>query len=591
MVLRQLLGATLALGFLGLAACSSSSSGGDASTSGWTLSGNMSVSSSTMLFSKDVRPSNWRSELASNALELFAEDGVSKASACSDGNYYRVLCTSWSVPPSVAYGDVSCSGSTGSFSVAGLPLDTEISCFIRKSTDNTTFKPFGTIELPAQGLGGSTDMISASGNMAVTVAVDSTGTITATVSSGTNKSEDSVSSKSPTATTMNGFYKLACDTATDTETLTKCKCFMFNHGAYNSDSACIAASGAAIDASTSTMNIDLNLYNASISQDITEDGKVILPSGSTAQGVTVWGATCSGSTASTCTSDRGAGGEGLSNQTGLTWASSQATTAIAWTTGSVTVDGLTFTAASLPANTATAGTWYNYVKGMIPNGFTCSWGPGGTTTGATAKTHAWCVAEFAEHYLGKENTSYNFPRVRIDIKCAANSSCDDTLSTNIMVNVEGLHFEYPSTDTDFSDNTPQGMNFGPSPRNRYVFEQWMPTSTGGGFKQRHSEKRWYPCSTSGGSGTVANTSCTGTYDGVECFMNEEMSIKFSATGTSGTYTLGFNKVNTVFGGVYRTQNTTLNGQNAYTACLEQAGATGGQFFVKGVKYQQIDLRS
>lgn len=581
----RFLGATAALGFLSLTACSGGGTNASDSTSGWTLSGSMSVSSSS-LFSMDVKPSNWRSEMASKALEMFAEDGVSTASACSDGNFYRVLCTSWSVPPTVAYGDVSCSGSTGSFSVAGLPADTEISCFVRKSADNVTFKPFGTIELPAQGLGGSTDVLSANGNIGVSVSVDSTGTITATVNSGTNKSEDAVSTKSPTATTMNGFYKLSCDTATDSDTLAKCKCFLFNQGTYQTDDACLAAKGAAISASTSAMNIDLNLYNATISQDISEDGKVILPAGTTAQGVTVWGATCTGSTASTCTSDRGTGGEGLSNQTGLTWASTQATNAVAWkNSGSATIDGLTFTAASLPSNSATAGTWYNYVKDMIPSGFTCSWGPGNTLTGTSAAAHAWCVGEFAEKYLGKENSGYNFPRVRIDIKCSANSACDDTVMANVMVNVEGLHFDYPSNDTDFSDNTPTGMNFGASPRNRYVFEQWMPSTNGGGFKQKHSEKRWYACNTTGSSGAVSNTACTGANDGVECFMNEEMGIKFTATATTGTYTLGFNKVNTVFGGTYRSSNSTLNGQNAYSACLDKAGASGGQFFVKGVKYQ------
>ncbi|MEQ1877641.1 MAG: hypothetical protein ABL958_13435, partial [Bdellovibrionia bacterium] len=155
-----------------IAGCSAggSGSGGDTAATTYSISGTMSIGAGTLGIMSTVTPANYLP---------FA------GAACSNGKYYQVYCVSFSSPPVSAEGNVSCSGSTGGFTVAGLPVNTAIGCFVRQSADGTDYDTVGTLEIPSTGLGGTSSAISSSGDLGMDIAIDSSGTITATVTSGT----------------------------------------------------------------------------------------------------------------------------------------------------------------------------------------------------------------------------------------------------------------------------------------------------------------------------------------------------------------------------------------------------------------------
>jgi len=125
---------------LGLAACSGSSSsgGGAAAATTFSLTGSMSgLSATTTLMTNEMSTMDYAKYYAALGVsEITPKSGSGRgdndlsslSNQCADGSYYRVLCTSWSVPPVAAYGEVACGGSSsGAFTVTGLPLNSEIS--------------------------------------------------------------------------------------------------------------------------------------------------------------------------------------------------------------------------------------------------------------------------------------------------------------------------------------------------------------------------------------------------------------------------------------------------------------------------------
>lgn len=607
--------------------CSSGSSG-SGSSSTFSISGEMGGLSAASIQSKPLTFIDRLKFGAASVVGAISKGGsglgdgaVSALSnECADGNFYRVLCTSWSVPPVAAYGDVVCNGAnSGSFTVSGLPVDTEISCFVRKSTDGTEFEPFATLELPSVGLGGSTDVIEANGNLALSIQVNSSGDLTVEVTGGDNKGDDNVGGS--TDTTMSGFWALSCDASGNTaEQNGRCKCFLGDTesaypGAPNgSKDACLADNGAAIT-STQNMVIDLNIYNATVnsSQDFDSDGKNELTAGQTIQGVSVWQASCSGS----CTSARGAGGEGLTNLGGaLTWASTQATDAIAWSTGvgqTLVTSGGDITGCSAGANdpsgvadctadlvtppvvTANRTAWLTWYTNLAKSSnwacnfwdFTSGSGGSASTIAASAlDTKAYCMAEFTHRvYERARDTNFLLPRVRFN-PCP-NGTCVAGAATAAMIEIEGLNFNGTlGTSTPVAGDT---IGFGPS--QRFVFEQWFPFSNGGGgFRQRHEDRRFFPCIGSGTTGQNGIVGCPSANTfGVECGIKEELNLKMIPTATTGVVNMGFNTTDTVTRAFIRSSDTNEEGKekvgsfDAYSVCKSILGTESNTFVAKGTK--------
>lgn len=545
----------------------------------------------------------FKQEAQSYAIDLLSNnDGVhaNAATQCADGKYYRVACLAWTTTLDTKEGDIDCGGAnSGSFTVTGLPLDSDITCLIRKSTDGSTFKPFASIELPSNGMSGTTDSISSSGDMNINVTANSDGSLTTTLVSGSNKADDNATSGSFDNAAMSGYYSMECDSSS-----VDCNCMLFaDHiSAYQSNingahAACVTDSASQIPAGTA-MKMNMNIYKASVISDITDgSGNVMLPSGSTGYAVSVWGASCSGSTAATCSSDR-SGGEGGNNMGGkLTWADSTVTTAVSWQSGSTTLCStcgnsggdvvVDFSAGNaIPANSATRATWLTWLQSVVnsadhsgAHGWTCTNYSGAVANGS-AKNSAQCISNFISQVL--ENSNANLPRVRWDMNCS-NTSCSDTPAA-AMVNIEGIKF-------DVSGNVVTDGPTGASPRKRMVFEQFIPASTGGGsFKQNHSDRRFIPCKTGGttdSENAVYNCPVTGTDGGLECFMREEMGIRFMPTTNASSYNVGFKKNFTITGGFYRGNITgTINSTNdPYTKCMNiySKEVSGGEFIAKATK--------
>ena len=595
---------------------SSGASSGGSSSSTWTLSGSISgvgASVNPMSIQSNLDAEDYALYYSNEAMNAIrGNDEVhSMATQCGDGYYYRVRCLSWSASTTVE-ADVSCSGSSGSFSVPGLPTNDDISCFVRKSSDNSTFKPFATMEISAATMAGTTDTLKTSGDMTVTVAVTSTGTVTTAVTSGTNSTSSSGSTSTSTPTTYNGYYNLSCTGITDTTMKKRCKCFFFgDQSSYNSGNsdpsvACMADTVSNVDTAipdSSKMTINLNVYNATVQSpgiDFNGDSTIDAAEGSTIQGVSIWGASNGGSpctTAGSCSTSRGSGGEGASTMGGLlSFASSQATNAIAWVTSNQTVSSvsqctsstctLAFSTNPVPDHlTATKTDWLNWLKALyIASSFSCSGG----------NTDAYCLGNFIYQAYQKsaESMSINLPRVRWEpgnSGCSV-SGCTTPTSAISMLRIEGIEFNNDAT------GTVKVGGIGPSPRGRFVFEQWIPNSAGGGkFRQHEDDRRWITCLS--GSGTDSSQGIYGcpdvgsvsggTYQGVECMMSSEMTINFGALSGS-TASVGFNKVSTVKMGIIRGGASngltkTSGGFDATAKCLSVYGSSGGDFTATATK--------
>lgn len=592
----------LGLALLGLVACSKKSDSTDgSSTSSFSISGTMgglSASSFEGAMGK-LSAGDYVEYYAVNALSSLSGgsgtgDGSVSAQSnqCADGSYYRVLCASWSVPPVSAYGDVNCGGAnSGSFTVSGLPLSTEISCFVRKSVDGSSFKPFATLELPAtSSMSGTTDTISSSGDMQLGITVGSGGTLEVSVTSGTNSTGSGTGSAASDAAALSGFYVMSCDASGNTtEQNALCKCFL-DDSAYSGDKdACIAAGAASVGAVK--MPININIYNLTSNgnYDFDSDGTYDLTNGQSLQGVTVWAASGTCSSSSDCTSAKSSGGEGATHFSVVTSADSSFSTAVAWASGSGKSCGssCTFEVGSVPANNANQTTWYNWVTAMVDSAaadgagtgkFTCTDYAGGSYTGTAVKDHAHCISEFLWKIYDGVARDSRLPRVRFDM--CASGSCTDTPAAS-MIRVDGIEFSSGTAST----NTP-----GAQPYAQYVFEQWQPlqSGAGGSFKQSHEESRWLQCIS--GSGTDSKNgiyNCPTGAGGVQCYGREEMIMKLLPTSTSGVYNMGFSTTQTFHHGVVRggtyDGNAFVGSFSAFSVCQSVFSSSTATFVAKGTK--------
>lgn len=563
-----------ALSAMMMAACSSSSSGGGStSASTWNLSGTVSGLNAASLMSSNV---GFKQEAQSYAIDLLSNnDGVhaNAATQCADGKYYRVACLAWSsTSVSSAEADVSCGGaSSGSFTVTGLPLNTDITCLIRKSADGTSYQPYGSIEIPSTGFTGTTDNLNAAGDMNISVAVDNTtGTITTTLVSGDNKGDDNIGTGTITPSDYNGYHSLSCDpAATDYVT---CACFFFadqvaGYQGSSSDGpkdACIADNASQITNSMK-MNILMRILPGTVNSNITDgSGKTILAAGQTAYAASVWQASCSSTSASSCSSPKGTGGDGLSTMNGaITWTDSSATTAVPWSYGSTSVctancdsgspTNITVTIPSL-SSVSTRAQWLSWISSFVGNAVSAGWvctDWNGTTISSGQSTDTRCISRFVYDVL-ERNRNLVLPRLWIE--SCPNGTCSNTASA-AMINVEGIKF-------DNSGNATTDGPTGATPRPRHVLEQFIPLSSGGMFKQHHDEQRWIPCKT--GTGTDSDSgvySCPTGADGIQCITSQEMGFRFIPSGT-GTFAMGVEMNNTLRDGFYRGSVT----GNAYDKC-------------------------
>ncbi|MCB0367312.1 MAG: hypothetical protein H6624_07710 [Bdellovibrionaceae bacterium] len=573
---------------LGLSACS-----GDGGESG-------SGSSSTLSISGSLSTGVSSSSLG--MYDLGAMDG-----ACSDGNHYQIYCVTFSDSPTAASGSVVCNGgSSGTYTVSGIPKNTAFGCFVRSSTDGASFKTVGSIEVPATGALGDSDQIVASGDMGINVTINSDGSIDAAVT--TDNRVDS-SSNFTDASTFNGIYHLACDNSGGGTIYSQaaCKCFLaedsdYSGTSYNSGSdredACLNDNASELTGSIG-LYVDVNIYDATANSDISDNGQVIIKAGDRVQGVTVWGA-------SNSTTSMMAGGEGLlsfASNMGLTWSDiggfkSQAETAITWATtadlyeggNSTTIPSSFRTLLNDWANNKNVGDWQTQLVTLIGDAHSAgdytaticnsnnAWV--GTSAPSNPNTDAGCIRDFVDRWPHDAT----LPRIHVEPACDYNG-CDED-PTKMRVWIEGIEFNYTyNGETVASVTTNTQDSEGPSPNTRYVFEQWHPMpGGGGGFKQRHDDRRWYSCDDNPGK-DVQHSSCSGTngYDGLECFEEEELAIRFMPNGS--TYNVIFESRTVVFGGQFHLESNTSGPvfSNAATDLCKSKAFSEWTFMATGTK--------
>ncbi|MCB0362351.1 MAG: hypothetical protein KDD35_06500 [Bdellovibrionales bacterium] len=543
-----------------ISSCSKENGGSDAgSSSTLSISGSLSTCAS------------------SSALGMYAVSPYS--SSCADGNFYEVYCVTFSANPTAATGSVACSGASGSYTVSGIPKNVAFGCFVRSSTDGSSFKTVGSIEIPASGSLGDTDQITASGDMGINISIGSNGSVTATVTSDNRVTIDTASNATDAAT-FNGIYSLACDNTSGGSLYSQaaCKCFLGENqygSNYNNHDECMADSAGAGSKITGpvSMYVDFNIYDATANADISEDGKVIIKAGDRVQGVTVWGASDSSTSYRGGASD----GEGLAafaSVMGLTWSNisgfkSQAEANINWTTSvDITSGG---SATTVPAGflsllsswnatspKKTVGDWMTGIQAFVDaaetaSDFSCGsyWMESDPGAG-NGESNAGCLQRFFDQMP----ESATLPRIHVQPYCDHTGCKADVAKARIWV--EGVDFSYNHDSWSGSQaavETDLTKSQGPNPRTRYVFEQWHPLSGGGGgFKQRNENHRWYSCDDASGA-DVQHSSCSGSsnHDGLECFMEEELAIRFLPVST-GLYNVIFESRNVVYGGQFHLEN-------------------------------------
>jgi hypothetical protein len=510
---------------------------------------------------------------------------TSQSSACSDGKYYRVLCSAWSVPPVAAYGDVSCGGAnSGSFTVSGLPLNTDISCAIRKSTDGSSFTPFANIELPAKTtIGGGVSTINASGNMALTITVGSNGTITTEVTSGDNKADDSASA-TVTPSSISGFYNMSCDAALGADNFKMCKCFLFYQSGNPGD--CVNNGSHTSIPDSSAMTINFNVYKGmSGSSGIDFGHGDVFPANTAIYAGTVWAANNGGNactSAGSCTSMRSGAGEGLPLFTGLTWEDSAAAAALTWTTGTVSLKcgsgNANVTVGAIPNSSATRANWLTWLQNIVQSYDTaCSTAfMGCNASDGSWHTDPFCVGNFTWNVLDQAE-NVNLPRLRWDF--SNSHTCDNTgctansIAANMLM-VEGVDF----------NSSGAVEHYMPSPRNRYVFDQFLPNSSGNGgsLKSKGEDMRGFQCS-SPPSGVTCSDAATTANAWVECRSERVLNINFIPDG-SGNFNMVFDEKNSVRDGKYK--GGSVNNTDAYSVCAAYlASDVSPQFMTKATKLQ------
>jgi len=439
--------------------------------------------------------------------------------------------------------------------------------------------------LPATAsLSGGTDTITSSGDMALTLAVGANNSLTVTVTSGNNKSDDNLSSSTSDTTALSGFYVISCDAAGNTtEQTTLCKCFMSDGG---NKEACIASNASGVG--DVKMPVDINIYSGLVNgnHDFNNDGNNDLTNGQTLQGVTVWQASGTCSSTSDCTSKRGGGGEGATHFSVVTFNganASTATTAVAWETGAGNScgSGCTFTIGSVPANNATQTTWYNWLVAMVDSAdastYSCQNWNG--TISSSISGSASCIGNFVWQTYESLSREKRLPKIRFNM--CAGGTCTDTPSAS-MLEVEGIHFSSGNAGTDSP---------GAQPGQQYVFEQWKPLSNGAGgtFSQSHEDRRYVGClSGSGTDGQSGIYGCPSGAGGVECMGRNDMSMKLLPTGTTGIYNMGFSNSQTynygvIRGGAHDGKSTDGSSFNASSKCVSVYGASDSFFVAKGTK--------
>lgn len=573
---------------------SSSSSGG--STSTFALSGTLDLSNTFVGISR-MEPS--QIQTIESSILPFA------ATQCSDGYFYQVYCVAFSEPPVSATGTVSCSGSTGGFTVSGLPKNTGIGCFVRRNTTSTgTFSTLGTLEIPATTMEGSTTTLVGSGDIKMNVSVDSTGTISAVVANDSPTQPSNTSSAGTTtinASDFSGIYQISCASTTSTEYSTAiCKCQMGDWSiSYGSKDACIADNGSLINSSATSQYVELSLYAGLVSADftITDGGGTprTITAGTSIYGIGVWAA--SNSSTSLRTAGEGFPTTGPGASINFSGAIRDPKVAVAWTnsgsissadTSGVTVN-LTGHSAQVTAAIAggTVAHWKTYAQWLYTqsSGFTCSWGGGDPSNDAN------CMAEFLNKIRrGYENgTNLVMPKVMMERNCGG-SGCDNVLA-NARVFVEGVDFDYNNSSWSGSQNavTVRSGSFGPRPSARHAFEQFEPApGGGGGFTQHEFNRRTYPCSTGGSE--ITSTLCDQTHNWLECQTNQEMAIRFVPTTTTGTWKLLFEQRSALMRAVIGKSNNdkiddtdATHGTTVRNLCLNKVGSEDGRFFMNAVK--------
>lgn len=531
--------------------CTSSSSGGSGSATTFAISGNISVgqtasSMSSMSVNANAAP--------------FVGEVHAQATQCGDGYYYVVRCVSYAEDGGAATGAVNCSGgNSGSFTVAGLPLNADIGCFVRRALTDTTnaYSTIGTVEIPTTSLSGGTSTLVSQGDLNLDIALNTDGSITTTVTGGGDNVVSPVESISNVDTAQyTGFWSIQCDSTTISEEFSpvRCKCQNGgqeeaayqqggsknpNPGAVDPEQACVNDNAAEVTDAETQEFVEINMYTATPQSNLTIDEGIVIPSGTAVPVISVWSAS------SASTSARAGGGEGAGssvkdkdgNSVTLNWSATQATDPITWaTTGTVSgsngVDlGLGTSAGFLSAalSSPTAANWKAWVADIYDNagttGFTCTWG-----NAVSGSTDAGCLSEFADRQLA-DNRTVNLPIVRIHRMCDQNG-CDADV-THAQVHVEGYHADYSGVapgDVDAVVLQSEGVS--PELRTRYVFEPFEATPSGGGFTQNHYNNRSYSCDDTAGQ-QVQNAACTGA-DGnwVNCGIREEVSIKFKPTSST-----------------------------------------------------------
>lgn len=366
------------MGCSGSGSSTSPSSGGGSST--WSLDGELDFSSSLASVEKPGLKSQMI-DMALKTLNQFSGSGsIQSGTQCADGMYYRIACLSWSVPPEAYEAAVNCADPTsGVFTVPGLPLNADITCLVRQSATSTgTYTNFGTIELAAPGLTGSTDTISSGADMQISVPVTDAGIGIASVTSGTNDASERVGNVTVNATSLSGFYGSTCSSAITAQEQIECKCFLsYEAGGYADPDTCIA-DGAA-DITTGALDFYINVAEATASGDVDLNGDATpeLVSGQKMYVGSIWGAQCSSTTAASCVSNRGNGAEGLPDSSvipNLTWSPAASTTAISWAFPAVAGgDDCEFIPTNMqgaggiavPSNSANRAAWLNWYRKLM----------------------------------------------------------------------------------------------------------------------------------------------------------------------------------------------------------------------------------
>ena len=534
------------------AACGSSEdSSGGSSDDTFSISGNLSVetlASARIRASRESRENELRDIIADAHGLPSSPRSTLAATQCGDGNFYQVYCLSFSEPPVAAMGAVDCAAS-GAFTVSGLPVDSEIGCFVRSSTTETgTYATVGTIELPsASTLTGTSGSFVASGDVKFNVTLSSDGSIVATVVDGGNISSDAATSFD--SSKLNGSFSLNCLTEAEAG------------DAFPQQSQCQGSPG----------TFDMAVYTATLQSAIDESasGGPKFNAGDTVDVVTVW---MSGA--------KGSGGEGLATMNGLlSWSPASATTAVDWSEGSGQSIPNPFGSGTLTVTLPTVPTgmnyevWQTYIDGVISAvagaGTVTCYKMDGTSTSTLGLILAdpFCFAQASNQIferLTNGNSSLNLPKVRQEWLFGNTSNRDAN-----QIQVDGLRADYSGDWTDSSDYSAVNFqNDGPSgamPSGRRVMSMVEKNGSTGTFFSRGGYADTYRCVASGANADEHEVNADGCADhSLQCFINEETRIDVRAKSGSSTDLRGVvTMVKTAVGG-------DMKGATAYTGATEPA---------------------